>query len=234
MARRTTKSDPLALVAVFALGVFSGVLVTGIVVSRNGGDAGPGLTTSALDDCGDARQDRPVAPADAVSDAVAPAAPPPRAAPARISADPIAELDERDLLLPVRGVPASALQQSFDDRRGANRRHEAIDILAPRHTPVLAVENGTIARLHFSEAGGITVYQYDPERTFVYYYAHLQRYEPGLREGEAVSRGETLGYVGTTGNAPENTPHLHFAIYKLTTPDRWWQGTAIDPFTVLR
>lgn len=233
MARRTTKSDPLALVAVFALGVFTGVLLTGIVASRNE-TAGGSLAADAqaLDDCGDARLDP--SPNDDVGAAVAPAAPPPSAAPARISADPVADLRDRDLLLPVRGVPASALQSSFDDRRGANRRHEAIDILAPRHTPVLAVEDGTIARLHFSQAGGVTVYQYDPNRTYVYYYAHLQRYAPGLGDGDTVTRGDTLGYVGTTGNAPEDTPHLHFAIYKLSTPSRWWQGTAIDPFAVLR
>jgi murein DD-endopeptidase MepM/ murein hydrolase activator NlpD len=234
MATRTTKSDPLALVAVFALGVFSGVLVTGIVVSREADGGSESIAAQAMDDCGDARLDRSPTGTDDVGSAVAPAPPPPAAAPARISADPIADLRDRDLLLPVRGVPASALQSSFNDRRGANRRHEAIDILAPRHTPVLAVEDGTIARLHFSEAGGVTVYQYDPNRTYVYYYAHLQRYAPGLRDGDAVTRGATLGYVGTTGNAPEDTPHLHFAIYKLMTPARWWQGTAIDPFAVLR
>jgi murein DD-endopeptidase MepM/ murein hydrolase activator NlpD len=145
------------------------------------------------------------------------------------------ELDRRDLLIPVQGVTAEHLTGSqFDDKRGGARKHEALDILAPRNTPVLAVENGTIARLFLSKAGGITVYQFDPTGSYAYYYAHLERYADGLREGQQVRRGQTLGYVGTSGNAPKDTPHLHFAIFRLTEEKRWWEGTPIDPYEVLR
>lgn len=143
-------------------------------------------------------------------------------------------LRERNLLVPVEGVSRSALVQTFTDQRSGSRVHEAIDILAPRNTPVLAVENGTIARLFTSRAGGITLYQYDPSGRYVYYYAHLERYADGLEEGGALSRGQVIGYVGTTGNAPPNTPHLHFAIFELTDTKRWWEGTPVDPFLVLR
>jgi murein DD-endopeptidase MepM/ murein hydrolase activator NlpD len=144
------------------------------------------------------------------------------------------ELQNRDLLIPVEGVAADALSRQFSDPRGGVRQHEAIDILAPRNTPVRAVEDGTIARLFLSKAGGITVYQFDPSGKFCYYYAHLERYASGLREGGAVRRGDVVGYVGTSGNAPKGTPHLHFAIFKLTAARRWWEGTPIDPYDVLK
>jgi murein DD-endopeptidase MepM/ murein hydrolase activator NlpD len=109
-----------------------------------------------------------------------------------------------------------------------------MDLLAPRHTPVVAVESGIIARLFNSKAGGLTIYQFDPTTTYAYYYAHLQGYAEGLEEGATVARGQTIGYVGTSGNAPANTPHLHFAIFVLTDDKRWWEGTPLDPFEVLR
>jgi murein DD-endopeptidase MepM/ murein hydrolase activator NlpD len=114
------------------------------------------------------------------------------------------------------------------------RRHEAIDILAPRGTEVLAVEDGEIAKIFTSDAGGLTLYQFDPSETFVYYYAHLDSYAPGLKEGMRLRKGDVVGTVGTTGNAPKNTPHLHFAIAKLDPDKRWWGGTALDPFLVWR
>ncbi len=143
-------------------------------------------------------------------------------------------LEDRNLLIPVKGVAASELTRQFSDERGGSRRHEAIDILAPRNTPVLAVEDGRIARLFFSKAGGTTIYQFDPSSDFCYYYAHLERYADGLREGQDVRKGQVIGYVGTSGNAPKNTPHLHFAIFRLTEAKRWWEGTPIDPYDVLR
>jgi murein DD-endopeptidase MepM/ murein hydrolase activator NlpD len=145
----------------------------------------------------------------------------------------IANLRSRGLEIPVKDIPASALVSSFDDARGG-RKHEAIDILAPRDTNVLAVENGKIAKLFTSVAGGLTIYQFDPSEQFVYYYAHLDRYAPDLKEGGAVRRGAVIGFVGTTGNAPKNTPHLHFAIAKLDADHRWWGGTPLDPFLVWR
>lgn len=144
------------------------------------------------------------------------------------------ELEARDLDIPVEGVAPDQLRRSFDEMRGAARRHEAIDILAPRHTPVRAVEDGTVARLFQSKAGGITIYQFDPGERYCYYYAHLERYATGLREGDRVRKGQVIGYVGTSGNAPKETPHLHFAVFRLTAEKRWWEGTPIDPYDVLR
>jgi murein DD-endopeptidase MepM/ murein hydrolase activator NlpD len=152
----------------------------------------------------------------------------------RIGANPIEELRDRRLGLPVEGLDRSALVRSYEDVRSGGRQHQAIDILAPRNTPVLAVENGVVARLFNSRQGGLTIYQYDPSRRFIYYYAHLERYASGLDEGDAVRRGQVIGYVGTSGNAPPNTPHLHFAIFRGVHPDRWWEGTPIDPYDVLR
>jgi murein DD-endopeptidase MepM/ murein hydrolase activator NlpD len=143
-------------------------------------------------------------------------------------------LRQRSLLLPVRGLEADDLVSSFTDARGTSRRHEAIDILAPRGTDVLAVEDGKVAKIFTSNAGGLTLYQFDPSETFVYYYAHLDSYAPGLKEGLMLRKGDVVGAVGTTGNAPKNTPHLHFAILKLDPDKRWWGGTALDPFLVWR
>jgi murein DD-endopeptidase MepM/ murein hydrolase activator NlpD len=145
-----------------------------------------------------------------------------------------AELMERDLIVPVEGVGPESLTRQFDEVRGGSRRHEAIDILAPRNTPVKAVESGRIARLFQSRAGGLTIYQFDPTERFCYYYAHLEKYAPGLREGDVVRKGQVIGYVGTSGNAPADTPHLHFAIFRLTETRRWWEGVPIDPYDVLR
>lgn len=142
-------------------------------------------------------------------------------------------LRRRSLFVPVRGFSAGDLRSSYGDSRGS-RRHEAIDILAPRGTDVLAVEDGKIARLFTSDAGGLTVYQFDPTETFVYYYAHLDSYAPGLTEGSLLRKGDVVGKVGTTGNAPKDTPHLHFAIAKLDPDKRWWGGTALDPFLIWR
>jgi murein DD-endopeptidase MepM/ murein hydrolase activator NlpD len=144
-------------------------------------------------------------------------------------------LKKRDLDMPVDGVDDDDLVDTYDDARGRSRAHEAIDIMAPRHTPVRAVDDGVIAKLYMSEGGGgITVYQFDPTRTFSYYYAHLDRYASGLREGQPVKRGDLIGYVGSTGNASPDAPHLHFAIYRLTPERQWWKGEPINPYPVLR
>lgn len=151
-----------------------------------------------------------------------------------VVAAPPADLKRRDFDMPVEGVNPDQLVRSFEDRRSGSRPHEAIDILAPRNTPVKAVEDGTIARLFESKSGGTTIYQFDPSEQYCYYYAHLERYAEGLHEGEKVRKGQVIGYVGTSGNAPKNTPHLHFAIFKLTDAKHWWEGTPIDPYDVLR
>lgn len=136
------------------------------------------------------------------------------------------------LLMPVQGFDPKKLRDNFDETRGL-RKHEALDIMAARGTPVVAVDDGVVTKLFRSVAGGITVYQYDRSESFVYYYAHLDRYADGLREGQAVKRGEVLGYVGTTGNAPANAPHLHFTIFELGPEKKWWRGKALNPYPYL-
>jgi peptidoglycan LD-endopeptidase LytH len=165
----------------------------------------------------------------------APVAPPPPAATTVPALNSVVEdLRNRQLTLPVRGIKRDDLRDTFNETRGSSRRHEALDVLAPRNTPVLAVEDGKIAKLFLSDAGGITIYQFDPSEAYCYYYAHLERYAEGVKEGAPIKRGQVIGYVGTTGNAPRDTPHLHFAIFKLTDDKKWWQGIAIDPYSVLR
>lgn len=154
-------------------------------------------------------------------------------APGSAPSAPAADLAERDLEIPVDGVRRDQLVRSFDQRRSGSRAHEAIDILAPCNTPVKAVEDGRIARLFSSKGGGITIYQFDPTERYCYYYAHLERYADRLHEGDRVSKGQVLGYVGTSGNAPKDTPHLHFAVFRLTAERHWWEGTPIDPYEVL-
>jgi len=144
------------------------------------------------------------------------------------------DLASRELTIPVQGVNPDKLVRSYHDARSGGREHEALDILAPRNTPIVAVEDGTIAKLFTSKAGGITVYQFDPGQQYAYYYAHLERYADGLKEGEQIHRGQVIGYVGTSGNAPKNTPHLHFAVFRLTSEKHWWEGTPIDPYDILR
>jgi peptidoglycan LD-endopeptidase LytH len=144
----------------------------------------------------------------------------------------IVALRGRDLKLPVDGIDRKDLSNTFTDARGS-RTHEALDILAPRGTKVLAVEDGRIQKLFTSKAGGLTIYEFDPTQTFAYYYAHLDRYESGLQEGQMVKRGDVLGYVGSTGNAPPDAPHLHFAIFRLGPEKQWWKGEPINPYLVL-
>ena len=149
------------------------------------------------------------------------------------TADDVAELRRRHLPIPVEGVAAAMLVPTFHDARDG-REHEALDILAPRGTAVIAVEDGRIAKLFTSVRGGLTIYVFDPAGEFCYYYAHLDQYAEGLHDGQDVVRGETIGYVGTTGNAPPNTPHLHFAVFKLGPEKHWWQGAPIDPYLIWR
>lgn len=144
------------------------------------------------------------------------------------------DLAARRLTIPVQGVDPDKLVRSYHDARSGGREHEALDILAPRNTPVVAVEDGTVAKLFFSKAGGNTIYQFDPTRDYAYYYAHLERYAGGLKEGDPIHRGQVIGYVGTSGNAPKNAPHLHFAVFRLTAEKHWWEGTPIDPYDILR
>jgi peptidoglycan LD-endopeptidase LytH len=142
------------------------------------------------------------------------------------------EVEDRSLEIPVRGVERKELYDSFSDARGS-RVHEAIDIMAPRGTPVMAVEDGKIQKLFTSKAGGLTIYQFDPAETYAYYYAHLDAYAENLREGMPVKKGDVVGYVGSTGNASKDAPHLHFAIFRLTNEKQWWKGEPINPYPIL-
>ena len=136
------------------------------------------------------------------------------------------------LRMPIDGMSLKAMKGGFAEHRPGHE-HEAVDILAPRNTPIHAVEDGTIAKLFYSKGGGgNTIYQFNPTSTLAYYYAHLERYADGLHDGQKVSKGDVIGYVGTSGNAPPKTPHLHFAVFQLDDAHRWWKGTALDPYLV--
>ena len=137
-------------------------------------------------------------------------------------------LRRRNLAVPVAGVLPGKLPDSFREMRGS-RLHAAIDIMAPRGTPVVSADAGTVAKLHTSVGGGLSAYLFDPSERFIYYYAHLDSYHPRLKEGMRVSKGDTIGFVGSTGNASPNAPHLHFAIARMGDDKRWWSGTPIDP-----
>jgi peptidoglycan LD-endopeptidase LytH len=160
-------------------------------------------------------------------------APSPVVPPAASTSDP--DLARRRLLVPVQGILDRDLHDTFNESRGGGARvHEALDIMAPRNTPVLAVEDGRIAKLFVSDQGGLTIYQFDPSETYTYYYAHLERYADGLKEGDPVRRGQVLGYVGTSGNSAKDAPHLHFAVFRLTPEKKWWQGTPLNPYPLFR
>jgi hypothetical protein len=144
----------------------------------------------------------------------------------------LAYLRSRHLIIPVAGVGPDKVPDTFNEMRGS-RRHNASDIPAPRGTPVLSADSGRLVKLHTSVAGGLTIYATDPRGRFIYFYAHLDRYRPGLVEGMPLARGDTIGFVGTTGNAPPNVPHLHFAIARVDSDRKWWTGTPLDPRPLL-
>jgi murein DD-endopeptidase MepM/ murein hydrolase activator NlpD len=209
----------VALVVLLLAGLFSWSLVHRTRSEAMAPDA----------DRGARPQTGPVAARPAAREPVPPVASPSPDVP--VLADDLARLRARGLLVPVEGLEPRQLRDTFQDAR-TGHLHEAMDIVAPRGTPVLAVDDGAVRKLFTSRYGGLTVYQFDPSETYCYYYAHLDRYADGLAEGRLVRRGERIGYVGTTGNAPLQTPHLHFTIFKLGPEKRWWEGVAINPFPV--
>lgn len=138
------------------------------------------------------------------------------------------------LAIPVIGVKPGQLSDTFTQARaGGARAHDAIDIMAPAGTPVLAAAPGRVEKLFFSEGGGNTIYVRSDDGRWIYYYAHLQGYARGLREGQRVERGQIIGRVGSTGNANPEGPHLHFAINRMEPGQRWWQGEPINPYPLL-
>jgi murein DD-endopeptidase MepM/ murein hydrolase activator NlpD len=162
---------------------------------------------------------------------------PPRVAPPELTTTVTdADLDylsARDLLIPVANVTASQLRDTFSQARSEGRQHDAIDIMAPQGTPVLATTNGTVIKLFQSDRGGVTLYELDRSGRYVYYYAHLMSYAEGVAEGSQLRRGDVIAYVGDTGNAGAGKHHLHFAISKLTSPHQWSGGDPINPYPLL-
>lgn len=210
--------------------------------ARDGGagepSAGPGATPSAP---GGDQRPAPVAVPDPATPPAPLFEPPPIAAPVveavappAAAADATGPVPALSLAIPVAGVEPDALVDTFSESRAGGRSHEAIDIMAPVGTPVLAVADGTVAKLFDSQAGGLTLYQFDATGALAYYYAHLDGYAPGVAEGLPVRQGDLLGFVGHTGNAHADAPHLHFAIFVLGPERNWWQGRAINPYPYLR
>ena len=149
--------------------------------------------------------------------------------------DPKLVLGPSGLAVPVGGIKVEDLVDTYQQSRaGGARAHNAIDIMAPAGTPVVAAAEGVVEKLYFSEGGGgITVYVRSPDRQWIYYYAHLQDYAPGLREGQRIERGARLGSVGTSGNANPAGPHLHFAVHQMGANDSWHEGTPVNPYPLL-
>jgi murein DD-endopeptidase MepM/ murein hydrolase activator NlpD len=145
----------------------------------------------------------------------------------------VASAKPQSLLVPVKGIKYSDITDTYGQPRGKERQHEALDIMAAKGTPVLAAADGKVVKLFNSKPGGLTVYEFDPTSTYAYYYAHLDRYADGLKEGMEVKRGDLIGYVGSTGNASTEAPHLHFAVVELTPEKQWWKGTPVDPYPML-
>ena len=177
----------------------------------------------------------------AKEDTSAPTAPLSKVALSTVARDPSAPADAtavehlHSLLFPVGGVDSMRLDDSFDaPRDGGSRKHNAIDIMAPRGTPILAVSDGHILRLTKSAKGGLSLYASDLEDKFVYYYAHLDRFHPKIYSGKPLLRGDTLGFVGTTGNAPKDQPHLHFQVMRMPADHRYWDGQPINPYPLLK
>ena len=143
------------------------------------------------------------------------------------------EIGPTGLAIPVVGVKPGQLSDTFDQARAAGRRHDAIDIMAGEGTPVIAAADGTVEKLFNSARGGTTIYERSADQKWVYYYAHLSAYAPGLHEGQLLKRGQMIARVGHTGDASAAGPHLHFAINQMGPSDRWWNGTPVNPYPLL-
>jgi peptidoglycan LD-endopeptidase LytH len=138
------------------------------------------------------------------------------------------------LIIPVAGVKPDELQDTYTDARSQGRTHNAIDIMAPRGTPVIAATAGILKRKFTSEKGGLTIYQFSADSSTVYYYAHLDRYADGVEEGMMLKQGDVIGYVGDTGNATPGNYHLHFAVWRIKDSKNFWTGEDLNPYILLR
>jgi murein DD-endopeptidase MepM/ murein hydrolase activator NlpD len=165
--------------------------------------------------------------------------PAPAAAKPVVPIDPVSSTEAveyllaRGILIPVAGASVGQLRDTFDEGRDGGRVHRALDIMASRGTPVLSADSGRILRISSNTLGGNIIYATDPLGRVVYYYAHLDAYQPGLTQGALVARGDTLGFVGTTGNAPKDTPHLHFQVMRMPSDGKYWDGEPITPYPLI-
>jgi murein DD-endopeptidase MepM/ murein hydrolase activator NlpD len=186
--------------------------------------------------CGACARQRLVAPASAPTPAATSSAPRVVLAGAAIGrsavsgAEAVNYILARGMAIPVAGMTMAQLQDTFDEGRSSGRVHRALDILASRGTPVLAADSGRVLRMSVNSLGGNTIYAADPLGRVVYYYAHLDAYRTGLAQGATIARGDTLGFVGTTGNAPKDTPHLHFQVMRMPPDGKYWDGEPINPY----
>lgn len=218
--RRTAEAGKLAAAALVALAVGWG-LRGACAVEHAPEDASATDTVAAPD----------AAPPTARSDTAR--VTPDEAAVARPREVPAPQLAPSGLAIPVAGVRPEDLVDTFADARSEGRIHDAIDIIAPRGTPVLAAADGEVVRLFTSERGGLTLYQVDDDGRTVFYYAHLDGYADGLAAGQRVTRGEAVGYVGDTGNATPGNHHLHFAVWTIEPGASFWEGEPVNPYPLL-
>jgi murein DD-endopeptidase MepM/ murein hydrolase activator NlpD len=207
------------MAAIFALGFATGLISLTLALWFSGG-----LRISSVF----AGSKLPVKPAAA---SVAPVTAPPALPPAPVEGT--VAPPSLHVAMPIAGIDPEELEDTFNEVHDGHK-HEALDIPAPRGTPVMAVAEGNVAKLFSSKPGGLTVYQFDDSQTYCYYYAHLDRYAPGLTEHTLLRKGDVLGYVGSTGNASPEAPHLHFAVTRLGPDKKWWDGTPIDPLPLLK
>ena len=234
----------LKSVLIFLIGVMVGANIVYFVMTRDGDRTdvlAPPVVTETSDATGTAAtsvvvarqpQSMPSAGAPSAPSAVAPSAPQPVAPVAPVAPADIV-LAPTGLAMPLPGLQPGQLTDTFAEARGSDRRHDALDIMAPAGTPVLAVADGHVEKLFTSVQGGLTLYQFEPSGRYAYYYAHLQGYAPGIVEGRTLKRGDVIGQVGSTGNANPDGPHLHFAVFVLGPEKQWWKGTAINPYPLL-
>jgi len=229
------QASPLRGFLLFLLGCLVGANATYFLMTNPSAAGLRGVTGPPTPPL--ARTSRETPPADRAQHDAGPLLPPPVASmrgrpttPGSMPTTAPPETSSSGLLIPVQGIFASQLSDTFTDARSADRVHDAIDIMAPAGTPVLAVADGRAEKLFTSKLGGLTLYQFNRDGTLAYYYAHLQRYADGLTEQQVIRRGQVIGYVGTTGNASPDAPHLHFAIFMLGSEKQWWKGDAVNPY----
>lgn len=233
--RSERPASPVRGLLLFLLGGLVGANATYYLMTRNAVSPAPVASSSTI-----AGSQAPTQVAPPESDGVdnarrqaGPMLPPPVARIHGTAVPAPAPADGTGLLLPVQGITPAQLSDTFTDARSAGRAHDAIDIMAAAGTPVLAVADGHVEKLFTSKLGGLTIYEFNPDGTLAYYYAHLQRYADGLAEQQKITRGQVIGYVGSTGNASPEAPHLHFAIFRLGPEKQWWKGEAINPYPAL-